>query len=169
MVFAVDESQRYSGAALPILLRESRKVNTSVILATQYLDAWGEQLLKSATSNFGTLICFSVSNADSKKLSASLAPFTSEQVQTLNRYEAIVRMQYNGQTIPAFDVKTVMVENMRNDVENNKLLDNIRTRSRQHFTRPKAEVEAEIAQRYQLYPSLEVPDSNLPTEEIFED
>jgi hypothetical protein len=136
----VDESHRYTGASLPIMLSEGRKLGTALILSTQFIDSWGEHLAESVLGNVGTLIAFRCGPTDSHRLRANVRPFTPEQLQDLDRYEAIVKLQVAGRTMPAFDIRTLPVESPQADAA----LSRIRTQTRRNYARPRRDVEAEL-------------------------
>ncbi len=140
---AVDESQRFQGASLPVILSEGRKLGLTLILSTQYLDAWGEALAQSVLGNVGTLICFRCGPNDSRALAASLRPFTPEQLENLDRHEAIAKLQIEGTTQPAFDFRTMPISAPADE----QTLAYIRAHTRQLYARPRREVEAEIGAR----------------------
>jgi DNA helicase HerA-like ATPase len=142
---AVDESQRYPGASLPILLSEGRKLSATLILATQYLSGWGESLAESVLGNVGTLVVFRCGPNDSRHLAASLKPFTPDQLEDLDRFEAIVKLQINGQTAPAFDIKTLPIEASADEAA----LERIRLQTRKRYGRPRQQIEREIARMNQ--------------------
>jgi hypothetical protein len=141
---AVDESQRFRGASLPILLSEGRKLGLPLLLSTQYLAAWGEILGESVLGNIGTLIAFRCGASDSQRLNHSIRPFTPDQLEDLDRFEAIAKLQIGGHTIPAFDFRTLPVSTSA-DPER---LDRIRAKTRSDFARPRQVVESEINATY---------------------
>jgi hypothetical protein len=138
---AADEAQHMKGASLPVLLSEGRKLGAGLILSTQYLEAWGETLSESVLGNVGALIVFRCGPTDSRRLAASLKPFTPDQLENLDRYEAIVKLQSNGSTMPAFDLKTLPVENRADEG----VLACLRRETRQRYARPRRKVETEIS------------------------
>ena len=140
----VDESQRFQGASLPILLSEGRKLGLPLLLSTQYLQGWSEALAESVLSNVGTQVVFRSGPSDARRLSAAVKPFTAEQIENLDRYEAIVKMQVYGLTAPAFDLRTLPLPQRHDGVA----LGAIRAQTRSRYARPRAEVEAEIAAKY---------------------
>ncbi len=148
---AVDESQRFRGASLPILLSEGRKLGLTLILSTQYLDAWGETLAQSVVGNVGTLVAFRCGPADSRLLSASLKPLTPDQLEDLDRFEAVAKLQVGGNTMPAFDFTTMPIDTAPAEAR----LSNIRRRTRQLYARPRNEVEGELAARNGDRPQIE--------------
>jgi hypothetical protein len=136
----IDESHRYHGASLPILLREGRKLGVALILSSQYLDAWGEDLAESVLGNVGALIAFRCGPTDSHRLRASIRPFAAEQLQDLDRHEAIVKLQISGATVPAFDITTLPIDSPPDGT----VLDRIRAQTRTRYTRPRRLVEDEL-------------------------
>ena len=107
---AVDESQRFQGASLPVLLSEGRKLGLSLLLATQFVSGWDETLASSILGNVGTLVSFRAGVEDSRRLSATFRPYTPEQLENLDRHEAVVKLQAEGRTMPAFDLRTIRVQ-----------------------------------------------------------
>lgn len=134
---AVDESQRFSGASLPILLSEGRKLKLPLLLSTQFLAGWSEALAEATLGNVGTLIAFASGPSDSRRLAGHLRPFTSEDLQDLDRYEAFAKLQIGGRTMPAFDFRTLPVEAPWDE----HALDRLRAQTRQRFAKPRHLVE----------------------------
>lgn len=126
---AVDESQRFRGASLPVLLSEGRKLGMPLILSTQYLDGWGESLAESVLGNVGTVVTFRSGPNDSRRLSANLKPFSSDDLENLDRYEAIAKLQIDGATFPAFAFRTVAVDGTADDAR----LERIRQRTVRNY------------------------------------
>jgi hypothetical protein len=143
----LDESQRFAGASLPILLREGRKLGLGLQLASQHLDAWEDSLLESILGNVGTLVCFRVGDKDSRRLAQSLRPFTPEQLESLDRYEAVVRLQVEGgRTMPAFDIRTLPPPATSDE----SLIDELRVTTRARF----ATLSAPPSNVVRLHPAL---------------
>lgn len=142
VILAIDETHRFKGVTLPQLLREARKTGLAPqILATQYLSGWSEQLSESVMGNLGTLITFKCPN-DASKLSHLLPPFTATQLATLDRHWAVASLQLEeGTTLPAFAFQTLPVTTAPDYAR----LERVRIRSRALFTKPRHEVEEEIA------------------------
>ncbi len=137
-VLAVDESHRFRGASLPILLREGRKLGLSpLLLSTQYLDAWGEELAESVLGNAGTLIVFRCGPTDSRRLAAAVKPFTPDDLENLDRHEAVVKLQIDGATMPAFDFRTLPITAAPNE----QTLARIRAHTRARYARPRGAIE----------------------------
>ncbi len=140
----LDESQHLRGIALPDLCREGRKLNCPVIAITQHLSAWKEHIYDALIGNMGTLLVMRLGKPqDARELAQLLAPFTAEQLlQQVNRHEIIAKMQANGEALPAFNFASRPPEPTADKSQ----LEEIIRRSRELYTRPKADVEAELLQ-----------------------
>jgi len=136
----IDESGRFQGASLPILWREGRKLRSTVIAISQDVHAWGEELAQGALGNTGSLIVFRAGADSARRLRQGVSPFSPEDVEALDRYEAIVRIQVNGATMPAVDIRTAALDVPPDE----DALGRIRAASRAKHTRPRREVEAEL-------------------------
>ena len=110
-----------------------------VIAISQHLGAWPEALAESIIANQGTFIAFRLGPTDARKLAPVLRPFTAEQLEELNKFEAVARLHIQGHLHPAFPLRT-----MPPPPQDAELLAVLRARSRSLYTRPRSEVEAEL-------------------------
>ncbi len=138
---ACDESHRFKGASLPTLWSEGRKLGVTLLMSTQFIAGWSEALADAVMGNTGTIVAFRCGPQDSRRLANTIRPFTSEQLEDLNRFQAIVKLQSAGITIPAFDITTLPPVGSPDPTA----LEYIRSRSRQLYARPRKEVEAELS------------------------
>ncbi len=145
---ATDEAHRHGGSSLPLLLREGRNLAVTTLLATQHLAALEEGLTESALANVNTMLVFRLGDRDARRLAPGLRPFTAEQLQELDRFHAVVKMQANSTTLPAFEVRTLPVAGEWNEAR----LERIRRRSRELYARPRREVEEELNRRFNSSP-----------------
>lgn len=163
VAIVIDESQRFSGGSLPILLREGRKLGAApIVLATQYLDAWGERLAQAVAGNLGTLVAFRSGPEDARKLRANLTPFTPEQLEQLDRFEAIVKYHVDGASLPAIDVRTLPIDS---GIDQQRL-ERIRAATKSRFGRPRADIEAALRGPESSAPS---PSHSRSPVEIYDD
>ncbi len=117
----------------------------SLMLLTQFLDNWGDALCQSVINNVGGLFAFQLGPDDSKRLSNTLTPFSSDVVENLDLHEAIVKMRLDGRTLPAFDMRTLPIQRPSQP----SVLAQIREQTRRRFARPRSVVEAQLASHYQ--------------------
>lgn len=73
------------------LLKESRKYNFSIILATQDFTNMGEKLTRTLLSNIGTLITFRAGYIEASKISQEFTNITTEQILTLAKHHVAYR------------------------------------------------------------------------------
>ena len=114
--------------------KRERSASSSV---ARSISRWSEELSESVLGNVGTLIAFRCGLDDARRLAPVLRPFTAEQLMELDRLEAVVRMQVDGQTLPAFDLKILPIEATPDEASGER----IRSQTRQQFGRPREEVE----------------------------
>ena len=74
---------------------------------------------------------------------------TSPLDEIVDRYEAIVKLQAGGTTIPAFDMATLPITSSPDE----DTFARIRANTRQPYARPRREVEAEIGRETTSSPS----------------
>ena len=115
-----------------------------VVAITKHVSAWKEHIYDASIGNMGTLLVMRLGKPqDARELAQLLAPFTPEQLlQQVNRYEIIAKMQANGEALPAFNFASRPPE----PTADRSQLEEIIRRSRELYTRPKADVEAELLQ-----------------------
>jgi hypothetical protein len=139
---AIDESHRFKTPVVGTIFREARKMNATLIMATQYLNSWNKDLLDSVMGNNSQVITFKCgSQQDANMLASQLQPFTSDMLQDLDMYEVVAKLKTaTGTNLPALCFKTKDVETPPNEAK----LDRIRQRTRARFCKPRAEVEKEL-------------------------
>jgi hypothetical protein len=151
----IDEAHRYDAASLMNLLTELRKASLTVICATQYLDKWSDQMTHAVLGNLSTLIAFKSNPADAYRLKALLAPFSADDLLTLDRFEALASFHVNDEAQPAIDIRSLPIDRP----EDPERLHRIRAQTRQRFCQPRAEVEAELLAQLASPQSASTPSS----------
>jgi hypothetical protein len=135
--FVIDESHRYRGATLPALLSEARKTSNSLILATQHLSKWSEQLVDSVLGNLNVFLAFKCGLDDSRTLAPIFHPLSSTDLANLGRHQLIAKLQLDDNTtLPPVDI---MTNNIDRDPDEARLK-RIRDKSRAIYTNPEATV-----------------------------
>jgi hypothetical protein len=103
----VDEAHTVVTPALPKLFNEARKDGLALMLATQHFKQLAGDTLDAAMGNVGALIAFACGPDDARTLAPFMKPgFTADDLINLDRFEAAVWLRYQGQTQPAFNLKT---------------------------------------------------------------
>lgn len=105
----IDEVQNFvSGSeTLETILSEARKYQLPLIMANQYYDQLTDGMVKAILGNVSTSVAFRVSPDDARKLSDYMHPsFERHDLSNMSKYTNAVKMQYHGDTLPAFKIHT---------------------------------------------------------------
>jgi hypothetical protein len=138
----VDEFQAFATESFASILSESRKYRLSLTLANQYLAQMDEATAAAVFGNVGSLLSFQVGAADAELLAAQLgSPATAQDLCTLPRYEAYLRLLIDGQPSRPFSIRTIAPS----AAPDRRRADTIRAVSRRCYGRPAAQVAADIA------------------------
>lgn len=115
----VDEVQRFVTTSLSEMLSEARKHHLSLVTANQYLGQLTGKTLEAVMGNVGTTVIFQCSPDDARDLAAYTQPQVDAQgLLALNRFQATVKLQVNGQTQPAFTLSPLPpLEDEANEAE----------------------------------------------------
>jgi hypothetical protein len=143
----IDEVQRFVVTSLSQMFSEAAKFGLSLIVAHQYLRQLEGNTLESLMGNVGATIMFRVGPQDAQALAPFVRPeHSSDDLLNLDRFLAIVKMQLEGRTLPAFSLDTVEPVTPPEDALDRKqrIVDASRTR----YARPRAEIEAELLSQY---------------------
>ena len=136
----VDEFQNFATDSFSVILSEARKYGLNLTVANQYVAQMTESVRDAVFGNVGTTISFRVSADDAPILVKQFEPtFEASDLLQLNNRHFIISMIINGEKVPAFSATTLSIPDTPADN-----FDAIVEWSREHFARPRAEVEAEI-------------------------
>lgn len=142
----VDEAQNFVTTSLSTMFSEAGKYGLSLVLANQFLHQLTGDTLEAVMGNVGTTIMFRVGPRDAQSLGSFVKPyFSQESLLNLSRFTAIVKMQHNAQTLPAFSVRTLPPIAQPDSAAAR--VARIRALSRDKYSIPKEMVDAEIALR----------------------
>lgn len=138
----VDEFQNFATESFKNILSEARKYRLNLIIANQYIGQIEDSGVKDAVfGNAGTIMTFRVGAEDANELAQEFnPPFEAQDLINLPKQHIYVRMTIDGQSEPAFSAKTLTVTD-----ETTGNLEAIVKQSREKYTRPKAEVEKDVA------------------------
>jgi hypothetical protein len=143
----IDEAQNFITTSLDKILSEARKYGLRMAVGNQFLHQLSGKTLEAVMGNMGTTIIFRVGHKDAKALAPFVHPQFSEQdLISLDKYNAIIKMQRKGKTIPAFNLQTMPPLPLRDNPEAQAAW--IRSLSRTRYARRKADVDAQLQQRY---------------------
>ena len=136
----VDEFQNFATDTFAVILSEARKYGLYLTLANQYISQMSPEVKSAVFGNVGTIVSFRVSPDDAPFLEKYFAPQfdASDLIQLANR-DFVASMTIEGEKTPAFSGRTL---DLSDDYQ--KQLKAIVQNSRQLYTKPKQQVEAEI-------------------------
>jgi len=136
----VDEFQNFATDSFATILSEARKYGLNLTVANQYISQMQETVRNAVFGNVGTTISFRVSADDAPILGKQFEPqFEPGDLLQMHNRHFIINMVIKGEKSPAFSATTLSLPPPQTDY-----LQNIIANSREHYARPRAEVEAEI-------------------------
>ncbi|TAL15179.1 DUF87 domain-containing protein [Patescibacteria group bacterium] len=137
----VDEFQNFATDSFATILSEARKYGLNLTVANQYISQMNETVRDAVFGNVGTMISFRVSADDAPILSKQFEPqFEATDLLQMHNRHFIINMVIGGEKAPAFSATTLtlplpQIDNTSHIIEN----------TRRNYSRPRAEVEQEIA------------------------
>ncbi|HMN12488.1 MAG TPA: type IV secretion system DNA-binding domain-containing protein [Bellilinea sp.] len=144
----VEEVQQFVTTALPVVFSEARKFGLSLTAANQYLGQLKGSTLEAILGNAGAAILFACGPEDARALSGYLKPsLTPDHLMSFDRFQAAVKMQVGGKSVPAFTIQTLPPLEEPPDADEREA--RIREKSIQNYTPwTRQEVEAWLEARY---------------------
>ena len=110
----IDEVQRFITTSLNTVFSEARKYGLHMVVANQYLRQLAGETLEAIVGNTGTTIMFRLGPHDATAMAPFVQPqFGSETLLNLNRFQALVKMRFQGNTMPAFKMNTLLAPKLR--------------------------------------------------------
>ena len=136
----VDEFQNFATDSFAVILSEARKYGLNLTVANQYISQMTDSVRDAVFGNVGTTISFRVSADDAPLLAKQFEPtFETQDLLQMNNRNFVISMIINGEKVPAFSATTLSIPATPKDN-----FDAIIAASREKYSRPRAEVEAEI-------------------------
>jgi len=137
----VDEFQSFANKSFADILSEARKYKLNLTIAHQYIEQMEEEVRDAVFGNVGTMITFRVGAYDAEVLEKEFAPtFTAEDLVNLGFVQIYLKLMIDGVSSQPFSA-TTMSPIEKTDIT---FKEDIIQYTREHFARPKAEVEEEI-------------------------
>jgi hypothetical protein len=144
----VDEFQNFIGEDFETILSEARKYGLGLTLAHQNLDQIDRKLQASILGNVGTQIFFRLSHHDAVQVAQEMdqkaRPLIEKHLIDFTVGQAYVKLKGEKPR----QLRTVHIQGAK---QNEQVIQLIKDISFANFTRPKAEVEAEIKRRQAMF------------------
>lgn len=137
----VDEFQNFATDSFATILSEARKYGLNLTVANQYISQMSDTVRNAVFGNVGTMISFRVSADDSPILAKQFEPqFEPNDLLQMHNRHFIINMVINGEKSPAFSATTLTLPPPQID-NSGRIIEN----TRRLYSRPRAEIEAEIS------------------------
>ncbi len=146
----MDEFQNFTTDSINVILAEARKYRLCLVMAHQFIKQLDENIAAAVFGNVGTMVIYRVSSEDAEdsRIKTKLEPvFTPGDVVNLSMGNSYVTMLVGGQVGRPTSMRGLYAEYASNKGDP-KVAEALIEISRLKFTRPIAEVEAEIQQRF---------------------
>ncbi len=150
----VDEFQNFSTDSFATIMSEARKYHLNLIVANQFTTQLTDEIRDAVFGNMGTIVAFRVGQNDVDPLTRYFQPtFDADDLLRIPNHNTITRTLIGG--VPTQPFSMSMLPPLGSP--NPKLAEALKQLSAAKYGRPRAQVEAEIADR--LVTKLEPPSS----------
>ncbi len=102
----VDEAHTFVTDAVIDILREVAKYRLYLTLVSQYPSGFTEEIKKAVFGNCSTIITFSVGPDTAKEIAPFFAPYDTQTIMLLPRYEFMVSTKMKGMPLKPFSLST---------------------------------------------------------------
>ena len=151
----VDEFQNFATDSFATILSEARKYGLNLTVANQYISQMNETVRDAVFGNVGTMISFRVSADDAPSLAKQFEPqFEATDLLQMHNRHFIINMVINGEKAPAFSATTLTLPEPQID-NTGRIIEN----TRNHYSRPRADIEKEISLAIQPLSNQQEPKS----------
>lgn len=141
----IDEFQNVSTPAISSILSEARKYKLGLVIAHQFIAQLDDGIRDAVFGNVGSMAVFRVGPEDAQFLEQQLGTvFAASEIMNIPNYQAYMRILANGVPTPPFSMATMPPP----EGEKERVPQMIQN-SLAQYGRPRAQIEAEIQQRYQ--------------------
>lgn len=136
----VDEFQNFATDSFAVILSEARKYRLNLIMANQYIAQMPDTVKNAIFGNVGTMITFRVGAGDAAAMQKEFEPaFEASDLINLPKWNIYLKLVIDGITSNPYSAQTLTLSTV---TEGNQ--EAIRTFSREHYGRPRVEVEDRI-------------------------
>jgi hypothetical protein len=156
----IDEFQNFTTDTIATILSEARKYRLNLILAHQFMPQLTDEIRDAVIGNVGTIGAFRIGATDAEFLEKQFEPeFSKHDLVNLDNFQYIVKMIIENKVSSPFKAKTIMPAKGNSAIiepiimpakGNSAIIEPIKKISKLKYSRPRAIVEKEIAQRAKL-------------------
>ena len=140
----IDEFQNVSTPAIASILSEARKYKLGLVVAHQFIAQLDDAIKDAVFGNVGSMSIFRVGPEDGHFLEKQLEPvFDANDIMNIPNYQAYLKILANGVPTKPFSISTQPPPE-----SDPARVEQLIQLSLQKYGRPRAEIEAEIQERY---------------------
>ena len=138
----IDEFQNFTTPSIAVIFSEARKYKLSLTVAHQFIAQLTDEIRDAVFGNVGSICSFRVGAADAEFLEKQFAPtFTANDLMNVDNRNAYLKLLIDGKPSTPFNIETLPFEVGHKD--NVSMMQEL---SALKYGRPRAEIEAEMAQ-----------------------
>jgi hypothetical protein len=109
-IIYLDEFQNYTTGSIAGMVAELRKFKVSFVFAHQYIAQLETDIRNAVLGNIGTIICFTLGQADAKYMEREFYPiFTAQDFINLPHYSISIKLLIRGETSQGFSARTITI------------------------------------------------------------
>ena len=139
----IDEFQNFTTDSIATILSEARKYKLNLIMAHQYMPQLKQEIRDAVLGNVGTICSFRIGAEDAENLEKQFEPgFSRFDLVNLDNFTMIIKMMINNKVSTPFKMNTLPPPKGKPEI-----VETIKKISKLKYSRAKAIVEQEIAQR----------------------
>ncbi len=140
----IDEFQNVSTPSIASILSEARKYKLGLVVAHQFIAQLDDDIRDAVFGNVGSMAIFRVGPEDGQTLEKQLDPvFDANDIMNIENYNAYFKVLANG--VPTKPFSAAAMAPLETDLSR---VAHMLAQSMTRYGRPRAEIEAEIAERY---------------------
>ena len=144
----IDEFQNVTTDSIATILSEARKYKLSLTVAHQFIAQLEEKIRDAVFGNVGSIVSFRVGAEDAEYLVKQFDPvFTAADLMNVDNRVAYVKLLVEGRPVKPFNME--LMPRPQNSTEH---LEKLKELSYLKFGRDKAEIEADIMEKYSKKP-----------------
>ncbi len=140
----IDEFQNITTSSITTILSEARKYGLSLNIFHQFIKQLDEGIKDAVFGNVGSMAVFRVGMEDAEFLQKQFDPvFSVNDIVNLDNYNAYLKLLVNGQPSEPFNIETIPPQK-----GDDSKIKQIKELSHTKYGRNRAEIEAEIMEKY---------------------
>ncbi len=142
----IDEFQNVTTDSISSILSEARKYRLSLTVAHQYIKQLEDKIRDAVFGNVGSMAIYRISSEDADFVEPKFKPtFDSSDITKLDNFNSYVSMLVHGVPVKPFSMTSHWSMTNRGDMG---MVEKIKELSYLKYGRARADVEAEIMDRY---------------------